>query len=68
MKKILSLLLALMMLLGCGITAGAASESEYDFEGKDWDAIVTEFMDRYGIDPDTLAFGYYNTVTGEELY
>lgn len=67
MKKVVSLFLVLALLLG-GISAYAAEETEYSFEGKDWDTIVAEFMERYGIDPDTLAFGYYNTVTGEEHY
>lgn len=68
MRKLLSILLALTLLLGCGMGVFASEDSEYDFEGKDWDTIAAEFMDRYGIDPDTLAFGYYNTVTGEEHY
>lgn len=67
MKKLISLLLAALMLLCCPRVYGA-EESEYSFEGKDWDTVISEFLDKYNIDPDTLAFGYYNTVTGEEHY
>ncbi len=38
------------------------------FEGKTLDEVFAEFFEKRGIDPDTLAFGYRNTVTGEEYY
>lgn len=38
------------------------------FEGKSFEEITNEFFEEWGIDPEDLSFGYYNTVTGEELY
>lgn len=67
MKRLLSLLIATVVLMCCPC-AYAAEEPEYSFEGMDWDAIISEFLTENDIDPDTLAFGYYNTVTGEEHY
>lgn len=68
MKKLVSAILAVMLIVGAVFPVFAAEDEIFDFEGKDWDDIAAEFMERYGIDPDTLAFGYYNTVTGEEYY
>ncbi len=38
------------------------------FEGKTFEEITNDFFEEWGIDPEDLSFGYYNTVTGEELY
>ena len=38
------------------------------FEGKDWEDVISEFFDRWGIYEGDVAIGYYNTVTGEEHY
>ncbi len=38
------------------------------FEGKTWEEIIDTFFTERGVDPESLAFGYYNTVTGEEFY
>lgn len=33
-----------------------------------WHALISEFLDACKINPDTVSFAYYNTVTGEEYY
>lgn len=33
-----------------------------------WDELIATFFEENDIDPDTVALGYYNTVTGEEHY
>ena len=38
------------------------------FEGKSLEEVINDFFEEWGIDPDDLSFGYYNTVTGEEFY
>ncbi len=38
------------------------------FEGKSFEEITNDFFEKWGIDPEDLTFGYYNTVTGEERY
>ncbi len=34
----------------------------------DWEKLIYEFLEAYKIDPDTVSFAYYNTVTEEEHY
>ena len=38
------------------------------FEGKSLEEIINDFFTEWGIDPEDVTFGYYNTVTGEEFY
>ncbi len=38
------------------------------FEGKTLEEIIGAFIEERVEDPDTLTFGFYNTVTGEEYY
>ena len=48
------------------LTAPAPAPAEEDNGA--WDALMEEFMTAYKINPNTVSFGYYNTVTGEEHY
>lgn len=66
MRKFVTLFLVFCLLLS--VPAYAAEKTEYSFEGKSWETVIEEFFTEHGIDPNTLAFGYYNTVTGEEHY
>ena len=38
------------------------------FDDKTWEQVVEEFLQSWGADPNSVALGYYNTVTGEEQY
>lgn len=38
------------------------------FTGKTWEQVIEDFLLSYNIDPDSVAIGYRNTVTGEEGY
>ncbi|MBR2879472.1 MAG: serine hydrolase [Oscillospiraceae bacterium] len=38
------------------------------FEGKSFEEITNDFFEKWGINPDTVSFGYYNIITGEEQY
>ena len=70
LKKSLILLLALALLLPFAPRASAevAHRHADRFEGKTWREIVEAFFKEYGVDPDTVACGWCNTVTGEEQY
>ena len=67
MKKLLCLAAALCILLSLLPTA-FAEEGDERFRDKTWEEVVEAFMAEHGTDPDLVAFGYYNTVTGEEHY
>ena len=69
-----------VVMLGC-IPVFASPASSTDLVGSlidngdsvpkaelDWDTLVEEFLSAAQIDPETVAMGYYNTVTGEEHY
>ena len=66
-KKLLCLAAALCILLSLLPTA-FAEEGDERFRDKTWEEVVEAFMAEHGTDPDLVAFGYYNTVTGEEHY
>ncbi len=68
LKQILSLILILLML--CPLLPAASAEDALaaKYEGKSWDELVQEILDRYGARADSVTLGYYNTVTGEEQY
>ena len=69
-RLLLCVLLALCTLLPClpaALAEEAAGEDER-FAGKTWDQVVADFLAAWGVDPDSVAMGYYNTVTGEEHY
>ena len=79
---LLCLALALCMLLP-GLPAALAEEpsealpedrfgiefpEDERFDDKTWEQVVEEFLQSWGADPNSVALGYYNTVTGEEQY
>jgi len=68
LKTALSALCALCLLLSMLPAASAALEEDERFTGKSWLEIVEEFNDRLSVRPQNVAYGYYNTVTGEEHY
>ena len=61
---VLCLAAALCILLSLLPTA-FAEEGDERFKDKTWEEVVAAFMAEHGTDPDLVAFGYYNTVTGE---
>ncbi|MBR5489818.1 MAG: hypothetical protein IKV79_00950 [Oscillospiraceae bacterium] len=50
------------------LIAPAPELTDYESNDNSWDALMEEFMTANRINPDTVTFGYYNTVTGEEHY
>ena len=69
-KKIAAALLMLCLIAGLIPMAYAENpETDEDFYiGKSWDDVVVSLFQKYDVDPDTVALGYYNTVTGEEHF
>lgn len=67
LKTALSAAIALCLLLSV-LPAASALEEDERFTGKSWLEIVEEFNDRLSVRPQNVAYGYYNTVTGEEHY
>lgn len=80
MKRSICVLLILLAFLGC-VPVFASPTSSTDLVGSivdsddslpkselDWDSFVQEYLDAAQVDPETVAMGYYNTVTGEEHY
>ena len=43
----------------------AEDEYAYTLDGKTWDELIEEFINKYSPDGDQISLGYYNTVTGE---
>lgn len=68
MKKLLCLAAALCILGSLLPSACAESADDERFRDKTWEEVVDAFMEEHGTDPELVAFGYYNTVTGEEHY
>ena len=71
-KRILLFSLSLCLLLCLSPSALAAEVGEpykyTDFAGKTWEEVIEDFFSDHGTDPDTVALGYMNTVTGEVHY
>ncbi len=80
MKRILCVLLMIAVMLGC-IPVFASPTSSTDLVGSlidnddsvpktelDWDSLVKEFLAAAQVEEESVAIGYYNTVTGEEHY
>ena len=61
-----SLLLMLCLFAASGLPAAGAQGT--DPEPDDWDSIIAAFLSDNGCSEDSVALGYYNTVTGEEHY
>lgn len=69
LKKLLPLLIVIAILFS--FTPGIVAESEEDdarFAGKTWEEVMDEFFAEHGTNPETVACGWCNTVTGEEQY
>ena len=68
LKTALSALCALCLLLSMLPAASADLEEVERFAGKSWLEIVEAFNDQLSVRPQNVAYGYCNTVTGEEHY
>ena len=79
LKRLMSLVLALCMALSLMVSVhaeepdtDATAESEFQederFKDKTWNEIIDDFLAEHGTDPDRIALGYVNLVTGEEQY
>ena len=70
LKHILTLLLVCALLLPLAPRAAAADAAGGDerFAGKTWQEIVDAFLAEHGANPDKVACGWCNIVTGEEQY
>ncbi|MBO5556533.1 MAG: hypothetical protein J5927_05060, partial [Oscillospiraceae bacterium] len=66
-RVILSALLALCLML-CLVPGARADGDDDKFKDKSWDELVSELLAKYTVSSDSIALGYYNTVTGEEHY
>ena len=70
MKRIRQLLCAALVLclLPALFPSARAAHDDAAFEGRTWEDAVAALMEEYGVDPDRVAMGYCNTVTGETHY
>ena len=66
--RILAAGLSLILLLCLVPPALAADTADFNYKDKSWEDVIQALMDKYGADPESIAVGYYNTVTGEEHY
>lgn len=66
-KKLICLSAVLCFLLAL-FPAAFADDEDARFKDKTWDEVVEDFLQEHSIDPDDIALGYKNTVTGEEHY
>ena len=66
-RRILSAALALCLML-CLAPLARADSGDDKFKDKSWDELVNELLTQYKVSSDSIALGYYNTVTGEEHY
>ena len=67
LKQLAAAALSLLLILSLTPRASAA-EDESRFAGKSWDEVMEDFMKSMKITEKTAAFGYRNTVTGEEHF
>ncbi len=69
-KKWLCLCMALCLLFSFATFASAEEISSDDerFAGKSWEEVIEAFLEEHRIQNDRVGLGYYNTVTGEEVY
>ena len=66
MKTVLSAALILCLLLA--VLPAASAEEDERFAGKSWLEVVEEFNEEMSIRDQNVAYGYRNTVTGEEHF
>ena len=66
-KRILTA--AAILCLLAALLPGASAARDERFDGKTWEQVTNEFLNRVGaLEQGTIGIGYYNTVTGEEQY
>ena len=66
-RKLLALAAALCLMLS--MLPFASAEIDQRFEGKSWEDVANEFLNRIrAYEMGQFAIGYYNTVTGEEHF
>ncbi len=66
LKNLLSA--ALILCLLPGVLPVACAEDDARFAGKTWEEVIEDFNARLGIESRNAAYGYRNTVTGEEHF
>ena len=66
-KALTALALALLLCLGLSVPAFAAGEKP-DYANIEWDELMQQLLEEYGVDPAAVAAGYRNLVTGEEHF
>ena len=67
-RKIICLFAALCMITALLPAAFADGEDDERFKDKTWDEVIDQFLTEHNIDPEDVALGYRNTVTGEEHF
>ena len=66
-KRILAAAAVLCLLTA--LLPGAFAAGDERFDGKTWEEVTTDFLQRVGaLEMGSIGIGYYNTVTGEEQY
>ena len=65
-KRLSAILLLLSLLLP--LAPRAAADGDARFDGKSWEQIVGEFLDSHNANPNKVACGWMNTVTGETQF
>lgn len=68
LKRIISAAAALCLLFPLSPHAWADEAEDSQFKDKTWDEVVEAFLDSHHVKTESVALGYYNTVTGEEYY
>lgn len=66
--KMLAALLTVICLMSALIPSAGAVKYDERFTDKTWDDVIADYIEEYGIDPNTIALGYTNLVTGETHY
>lgn len=67
MKRLIRTVAVLALIIAMSLTA-YAQEREDTPAVPEWDAVIEEFIAENNMNPNSIALGYYNTVTGEERY
>ena len=66
LRRIIAALLLFSLLLPISALADEHDPipDEDRFGGKDWDAVMEEFIKKSNVNPDSIGVAYYNTETG----